>query len=107
MDGPAGYRARDPVLRLLPPDVPEAFERLPAAEQAWRGRAWIIMFGAGYDPDMAWAMALRNDLPWRDALKEKVDRVERLGGGDRDYPFMIKGRMDYEHGKVYVGDEVQ
>ena len=50
----------DPVLRLLPDDVPAAFMRLEPAEQARRGRLWLTLYGAGFEP-----IQRRFDLPPR------------------------------------------
>lgn len=89
------FRVRDPVLRLLPPDVPDGFVALPFAEQQFRGRYWLIMYGAGYESDHAWWTVLNEDPDWTATMHEQLSRVT-----DADIPLMVKGRLDYERGKA-------
>ena len=102
---------RDPVLRLLPDLVPSAFLRLNPAEQAWRGRAWLIMYGAGYEPDHAWWFVMSGDdspasAEWITFMKSTIAQIEEVAG-DGEYVKMLQGRMTYEAGKAMIGDAVQ
>jgi hypothetical protein len=69
---PDDFRS-DPVLRLLPEEVPASYHAMPREEQAWRGR-YFLMTWVLFNQDMtfAWWAAL-NDEPQhvRDA-KEAV-----------------------------------
>lgn len=51
----------DPVLRLLPDEVPPSFLALPPEEQAWRGR-YFLMTWALHEQHaaFAWSAALAN-----------------------------------------------
>ena len=56
----------DPVLRLLPGDLPAAFVRLPPGEQRWRGRVFAMILTStggtgGRNTAYAWWQALRSD----------------------------------------------
>ena len=95
-------RGGDAVLELLPVDRPRAFDRLPEDEQAWRGRLWLIMFGAGYQPDHAWWFVLYDEPDWVRDMKALVAEVP-----DDHYALMVQGRLTYEAGKALVGDAVQ
>ena len=101
----------DPVLRLLPNEVPVDFLRLDLAEQAWRGRAWLILFGAGYEPVHAWWFVMTGDespesAAWIAFLKATIAQIEDVAG-DGEYAKMLQGRLTYEAGKAMVGGAVQ
>jgi hypothetical protein len=51
----------DPMLELLPPEPPWAFQRLPREEQAWRGRAFLIAFVMTDNEAFSWNLALTGD----------------------------------------------
>jgi hypothetical protein len=51
----------DPMLALLPPEVPWAFQRLPREEQQWRARVFLAVWINTGGLMFAWAQALRND----------------------------------------------
>jgi hypothetical protein len=91
---------RDPVLRLLPIDLPNAFSRLSADEQAWRGRLWLTLFGAGYEPNHAWWFAMSDESDIGE-MKATVAQVS-----DDDFTLMVQGRLAYEAGKVLVAEVV-
>ena len=69
----------DPVLWLLPDDVPAAFLRLSPDEQAWRGRmflmTWIL---AGQHIQYAWWAAMNDD-----PLRPGVEKAAVLQADDR------------------------
>jgi hypothetical protein len=52
----------DPMLALLPAELPLAFQRLPREEQAWRGRCFLIAYvmtnGGAL---LSWSIALNTD----------------------------------------------
>jgi hypothetical protein len=48
----------DPMLALLPPDPPWRFQRLPREEQAWRARAFLMLYGRGSTLPHSWWYAL-------------------------------------------------
>lgn len=54
----------DSVLRFLPAERPAAFDRLPERERAWRGRTFLMMTSAGYEPVHAWFFALLERPDW-------------------------------------------
>ena len=102
---------RDPVLRLLPDEVPLDFLRLDPAEQAWRGRAWLIMFGAGYEPANAWWFVMSGNethesAEWIAFMKATIAHIEDVAG-DGEYAKMLHGRLIFEAGKAMVGGAVQ
>ena len=49
----------DPMLALLPPEVPWAFQRLSREEQQWRPRVFLAVWINTGSAIFAWAMALR------------------------------------------------
>ena len=51
----------DPMLALLPPEVPWAFQRLPREEQRWRARVFFAVWINTGGMMFAWAQALRNE----------------------------------------------
>jgi len=51
----------DPMLALLPPEVPWAFQRLPREEQQWRARVFFAVWINTGGLMFAWAQALRNE----------------------------------------------
>jgi hypothetical protein len=51
----------DPMLALLPLEVPWAFQRLPREEQQWRARVFFAVWINTGGLMFAWAQALRND----------------------------------------------
>jgi hypothetical protein len=81
----------DPILALLP-EPPEVFERLPLAEQAWRGRLWLVTWSAGFPEDMAWWFA-RRDASEQDVIdaRKTMQRVT-----DEQIPQMVAGRVYFE-----------
>jgi hypothetical protein len=48
----------DPMLALLPPEVPWAFQRLPREEQQWRARVFLAVWINTGGLMFAWAQAL-------------------------------------------------
>ena len=50
----------DPMLALLPPEVPWAFQRLPREEQQWRARVFLAVWINTGGLMFAWAQALRH-----------------------------------------------
>jgi hypothetical protein len=51
----------DPMLALLPLEVPWAFQMLPREEQQWRARVFFAVWINTGGLMFAWAQALRND----------------------------------------------
>lgn len=76
----------DPMLALLPPEVPLAFQRLPRDEQAWRGRAFLIAFVMTDNAAFSWSLALTRDPVAAANNKQDVDntRDEVIVEGLRD-----------------------
>ena len=89
----------DPILALLPepPDAfehlpPDVFERLPPAEQAWRGRLFLVLYGAGYPEDMAWWTVLQDEaIEAMQSLRTTMERVT-----DEMIPAMVEGRVRFD-----------
>jgi hypothetical protein len=50
----------DPILRLLPPLVPDVFRALPPKERAWRARLYLMVWALGLPEDYAWSHALQD-----------------------------------------------
>jgi hypothetical protein len=50
----------DPMLALLPPETPWAFQLLPREEQRWRARVFLAVWINTGGLMFAWAQALRN-----------------------------------------------
>ena len=83
----------DPVLGLIPKEIPDAFLALPPAEQAWRGRFFLIAFSATYgaDESMLWFQSLLDwpeEVAW---MKEAVAAVP-----DAEIPKMVEARRAFE-----------
>ena len=51
----------DPMLALLPPEPPWAFQMLPREEQHWRARVFFAVWINTGGEMFAWAQALRNE----------------------------------------------
>lgn len=51
----------DPMLALLPPEVPWAFQHLPREEQQWRARVFLSVWVTTGSTVFAWAQALRKN----------------------------------------------
>jgi len=83
----------DPVLRLLPPSPPDSFLGMTPDEQAWRGRAWIAMYGAGYNMDHAWWFVLQNDPDFTAYMKDLLSRVPN---DPKVYASMIQARIQFD-----------
>jgi len=81
---------RDPVLRLLPEDLPEWFLGLSPEEQALRGRYYLISYCAvvGADPEMLWLSAMMED---RTFMKGEVAKIP-----DVEYPARVEARLAFE-----------
>lgn len=77
----------DPVLGLLPEDVPLPFLTMPPEEQAWRGRYYLVAWAAGYEIGYAWWLAL-NDEPHHVAGAH--DTLSRVA--DSEIPRMMAAR---------------
>ena len=56
----------DPLLQLLPSEPPWSFLDLPPAEQAWRGRVFLMTWSMGGTTVFSWSVAL-NDEPLHNA----------------------------------------
>ena len=81
----------DPILALLPEDVPFSFHAMPPEEQAWRGRYFLVAWSAGYETNHAWWLAML-DLPeFIEGAKDTLSRVV-----DTEIPRMLEGRRSYE-----------
>lgn len=92
-------RRRAALNPLLP--SPAAFVRLEPTELARRGRLWLTLYGAGYEPIHAWWFALSAESDIADMLAT-VATVP-----DDHFALMVQGRMRFEQGKAMVGDAVQ
>ncbi len=81
---------RDPLLALLP-EPPEAFTCLPPDEQAWRGRLFLVLHGAGDTAEEAWSTVLQSDdVASMRQLRETMAQVS-----DEMIPGMIEGRIRF------------
>jgi hypothetical protein len=58
--------SKEPLFDLLPQERPAAFDALPEAEQAWRGRTYLMTWSLGGTEMFSWAVAL-NDEPVHNA----------------------------------------
>ena len=80
----------DPMLALLPPEVPWAFQMLPREEQQWRARVFLAVWINTGGMAFAWAQALRNDpddtevKAW--VLRNLTDEVILDGLRSREQP---------------------
>lgn len=92
---------RDPVLRLLPEDPPDSFLRLPPEEQARRGRLWLVMYGAGYDPVHAWWFVTQPESD----IGQMLASIKDLP--DEELPKMLQGRATYEAGRAMEQSSVE
>jgi hypothetical protein len=95
----------DPVLDLLPPDVPDSLLSLPSDEQAWRGRFFLLLWSAGYDAWYAWVQALGNDPAVRAIYDEAVANLATRGLTiDEEIPKMLAGRRAFEAAQANLAD---
>jgi hypothetical protein len=83
----------DPVLHLLPAELPDAFLALPAEEQAWRGRFFLIASSVtfGADDAMLWFQTL---LTWPQEIAWMKAAVAAVP--DAEIPKMVEGRRAFE-----------
>lgn len=87
----------DPILDLLPLDVPDSYLTLPPDEQAWRGRFFLLLWSAGYDDWLAWIQAISNDPAVRAIYDEAVANLASRGLTiDEEIPKMLAGRRAFE-----------
>ena len=63
----------DPVLRLLPEEIPSAFFQFSTEEQAVRGRYFLMTWVVIRDIAYAWWVALGYDPAFYKVMKETVD----------------------------------
>jgi hypothetical protein len=65
----------NPLLALLPDEIPSAFLALPPEEEAWRGRYFLMVWAADFPEHFAWAAAMVNGTEATEtkALVESVD----------------------------------
>lgn len=77
----------DPVLGLLPEDVPLPFLTMPPAEQAWRGRYYLVAWSAGFEPGYAWWLAMNADPDHVAGAHDTLSRV-----ADSEIPRMMNAR---------------
>ena len=87
----------DPVLHLLPAELPDSFLALPAEEQAWRGRFFLIASSVtfGADDAMLWFQTLMTwpqEIAW---MKAAVAAVP-----DAEIPKMVEGRRAFEQALI-------
>jgi hypothetical protein len=87
----------DPVLHLLPAELPDAFLALPAEEQAWRGRFFLIASSVtfGADDAMLWFQTL---LTWPQEIAWMKAAVAAVP--DSEIPKMVEGRRAFEHALI-------
>lgn len=55
-----GLDRSDPMVRLLPEEVPDRFYLLPPEEQKWRARAFLMVWATGSTVAHAWWYSLLN-----------------------------------------------
>ncbi|HEY8868659.1 MAG TPA: hypothetical protein VIM30_04650 [Candidatus Limnocylindrales bacterium] len=87
----------DPVLHLLPARLPDAFLALPAEEQAWRGRFFLIASSVTFGADIAmlWFQTL---LTWPQEIAWMKEAVAAVPGSE--IPKMVEGRRAFEHALI-------
>ena len=79
----------DPLLQLLPDEVPIAFLALPPEEQAWRGRYFLMVWAADFPEHYAWAHAMQET----DAaeVKKLVESIE-----DQNIVDQVQMRVEHD-----------
>jgi len=85
----------DPMLALLPAEVPLAFQRLLREEQAWRGRAFLIAFVMTDSEAFSWNLALT-----RDPVAAENNRLDVLHTRDE---VIVQGLRDLAEMKAHGG----
>lgn len=70
------FRSADPVLRLLPDEVPDTFATLPFKEQRIRGRYFLMVWSMYRDVTYSWYVALNEDEPHSTELHETVKTTD-------------------------------
>jgi hypothetical protein len=96
-DPPVRTSNEDPVLHLLPAELPDAFLALPAEEQAWRGRFFLIASSVtfGADDAMLWFQTL---LTWPQEIAWMRAAVAAVP--DAEIPKIVEGRRAFEHALI-------
>jgi hypothetical protein len=79
----------DPLLRLLPAEMPLAFLALPPEEQAWRGRYFLMVWAADFPEHYAWAHAMQ--LTHAAEVKKLVESID-----DRDIVEQVQMRIEHD-----------
>lgn len=78
----------DPVLRWLPPEPPDAFLLMPDEEQQFRGRAFIVLWAAGYEQEHAWWLVLERNPTFDESARASIARIVDEGA----FGEMVMGR---------------
>jgi hypothetical protein len=60
------------VLALLPDELPFTFQSLPPAEQAWRGRLFLMVWILYGHQAYSWSMALASGHEWEADMRRTV-----------------------------------
>lgn len=82
----------DPILRLLPQtSIPAAFLTMAPADQAKRGRLFLVLWAAGTPDWYAWTIALTPE----DELGDLAD-LTASRASDEEIPKMVAGRIAYD-----------
>src|SRR5258707_591162 len=83
---------------LLPPERPTPFDAFPEAEQAWRGRTYLMTWSLGGTEMFSWAVAL-NDEPVHNAeMRALVAQAD-----DDLIRATVEGRLTAEQGTTDQG----
>lgn len=80
----------DPLLALLPDEIPAAFLARPPEEQAWRGRYFLMVWAADFPEHYAWAHAMQQTDAA--AVKALVESIE-----DKDIVDQVQMRIEHDH----------
>lgn len=62
----------DPLLRLLPSELPRLFTLLPAKDQSWRGRVFLMTWAVGGTEAFSWDIALHDEPVHNEELQATV-----------------------------------
>lgn len=95
------FRA-DPILRLLPDEIPRVFAGLDPVDQGRRGRLWLVLWSAGYPEWVAWTYALAVGTEAEELMDDTLSRAP-----DTEIPKLVEGRRIWDEASTRLSGLAQ